>query len=365
GATLDATTASVERDDVSAGEALTVFRPTENKIVVNTGHPLFQAVRTKLGGGKKAQDALRLVELVAMSDVLLEGHLVDIGLEETLIEEVVRWRDTQLRTAAVRFESAPQELVAELRDSSHAGAARFEKAIARIFQSMGFRAERDGRSGKKDILVVAPVGAQEYTFTVEGKGSKHAIVNDAAEISGASAHARDAGASFAIVVAREFAGFRGSTTDPMVLKECREQATPVSIVDVETLVKLLEALQANHYPLPSLAAMLKEIEPPAEKLARVTSFVDPLRRFEYRDLLDRIWQLQHAEASGEFVSILQIRQSRPDWKQMTTEDFTRMVMAVEAMSGGLMTINSAHYAVNLLQTPELVGEFIATQFGAG
>ena len=35
---------------------------------------------------------------------------------------------------------------------------------------------------KGDILVVAPVGEKEFTFTVEGKGSKHAIENDAAGI---------------------------------------------------------------------------------------------------------------------------------------------------------------------------------------
>jgi hypothetical protein len=364
GATLDATSAMVERADATPAEPLTVFRPAENKLVVNTGHPLFAAVKAKMGGGRKAEEALRLVEMIAMSDVLLEGHLVDLGLEDALIADIVLWRDTQLRTAAVRYSAAPQELVEELRASSYAGAARFEKAIERIFQSMGFRAERDGRSGKKDILVVAPIGAKAFTFTLEGKGSKHAIENDAAEISGASAHAREAGAAFAVVVAREFKGFRAGATDPMVLKECREQATPVSIVDVETLVALLEALQANHYPLPSLIEMLQEVEAPAVKLDRVRNFVNPLVHFDYRGLLDEIWNLQLDAAAGDQVAILQLRQSRPYWKNMPHPDFYNLIIAVQAMSGGLLEIYENVHAVNLLQHPAVVADFIAANLGA-
>ena len=251
-------------------------------------------------------------------------------------------------------------------DVSYAGKARFEEALARLFQMMGFRAQRDGASGKKDILVVAPIGMRQFTFTVEGKGSKHALHNDDAEISGASAHASEAGASFAVVVAREFVGFKGKGAggNSAVLNECRTQTPPVSIVTVETLVKLLEAVQANHYPLASLVPILREIESPDDKLARVESFVDPLEKFDFRELLECVWELQQGSAAAAAVAILQVQQTRDEWKAMQTDDFLRIILAVESLSGGLFVVLQHMFAVNLLQSPEIVAEFVATRIRA-
>lgn len=348
------------------GSPLMEVSADENALVLNTGHPLYQAVRRRVGDTKKGREALRLVELMALSDLLLEGHLLDLGLPEETVDKVMLWRSGQLRSFAVRYESKPDQVVAEVYDASYPGKVRFERALSQLFRLMGFVTDRDGASGKKDVLVVAPLGEDEFKFTIEAKGSKGPVENDAAEISAASAHAKEAGARFALVVAREFKGF-GVTdnADAAVLQECRTQDPPVAIVTVETLHALYEALHVNHYPLPSLVTVLQEIQTPAQKLEAVRALKRPVDKFDTRDLLERCWALQQGQNSGLPVGLLQLRTSRDDWKAMEKADFDRVIFALDALSGGLLRFHQDTYAVTLQQSPVIVADAIDTALTPG
>jgi hypothetical protein len=366
---LDPARATLGSEAGAESDALMRIDAARNQLVLNTAHPLYTAVRSKVGNDRRGRDSIRLVELVALSDVLLEGHLLDVGVDEKLVDRVMAWRAAQIRSLAVRYEAQPDQVVSEAYDASYPGGARFEHAIAQLFRLMGFVAERDGEKGKKDVLVVAPVGEEEYRFTVEtkgnkgGKSGKEKTANDTAEISGASNHAKQVGARFALVVAREFAGFDRPGEEPAVLGECRTQNPPVSIATVETLHALYDALAANHYPLPILVPVLEEIQSPAEKLAAVRALQRPVEQFDVRDLLDRTWALQQGTASGELVAARQLQQSRPDWKTMS-KTFERVLFGMDALSGGLFVYRDEEKAVTLLQSPEVVAEAIAEAFAA-
>lgn len=358
-AMLDVSRARLDFEAVAESDSLMRVDAESHALMLNTAHPLYAAVRRKVGTTRRGRDALRLVELMAISDVLLEGHLLDLGIADDVVERLVSWRAAQLRSFAVRYEHEPESVIAEVEDASYAGKARFEKALATLFTLMGYVAETDGLSGKKDVLVVAPLGEDEFRFTVEAKGSAGTVANDAAEISGASAHANDAGASFSLVVAREFAGFgRNAEADAAVLKECATQVPPVSVVTVQCLRELYGALQQNHYPLSSMVEVLRTIEPPAVKLKAVQSLKRPTEKFDVRNLLDRLWQLQTNDNSGMPVSILQLKAARADWKAMAREQFERVVLAIDALSGGLLSFHKETYSLTLQQNPDVVAQAV-------
>lgn len=353
----------------SESEPLMSLRPADNQLVLNESHPLFTAARARLGSGQVAKEALRLVELLAISDTLLAGYLLDKGISDNDVADIRRWRDGQIRALAIRFERTPEEVIGELKDASYVGGARFEKAIAAMFRMMGFVAERDGLPGKKDVLVVAPIGRQEQKFTAEGKGKKDApgakgkVANDESEISGAAAHAKAADASFAVVVARDFKGFvieNAEGDEAAVLQESRCQKPVVSIVTVDALIAMYEAVKANQYPLTVMMPALAEIESPEDKLKRIASMEKPLQSFDTRGLLEKAWELQQGEASGMPVSVLQIKSSRAEWKTMPEDAFERVIFGLETMTGGLVTFDSQKYAVELLQSPDNVMQALQT-----
>ena len=365
---LNAAQAKIVQRQLSVDAPLMAIDGEKNELVLNESHPLFESTRKRVGGGKAGRHAMRLVELFALSDALLAGHLLDIGVAESEVDEIVQWREGQLRSLTSQFDTSPELAIAELNDASYVGGERFESAIAKVFGLLGFVAKRDGAPGREDVLIVAPVGRAQDRFTAEGKGkragkgAKGKLANDDAEISGASAHARAAEASFAVVVGRGFKGFdKGDSDGAAVLKECRCQEPPVSIVTTECLAKLLEAVQANMYPLTVLIPVLKEIESPDQKLERVESLVRPLDNFDVAGLLDVIWKLQQGQGSGIAVPINQLRSDRLKWKTMTKESFEHVLYGLNAVTGGLLQLVESEYSVELHQSPEIVLEAIAAK----
>lgn len=349
-----------------AGDGAPLMRldSVENRLLTNSDHPLFNATVQAFGNTKHARQAQKLIELVAFADTLLRGHLLDVGLDSELVESIIGWRDAQLRTLAEGFGTDSDLLVKEVVDTSYKGDKEFEVSLSKLFRSMGFEATVDGVPGAKDVLVIAPVGENEQRFTIEAKGSKRKIPNDAAEVSAASAHAKSADASFSLVVAREFAGFaRNSENDAAIIDECQRQDPPVSISTVYTLVDLYHAVQKHQYPLVTIGDSLAAVESPQEKTERVATLDDPLRsNLDWRGIFNEIWRLQQDTAQSEPVSIRQVRQN-PAWKdRIDDKAFLQLLFGLESLSGGLLVVHSNRSDVNLLQAPSLVSQRIIGNF---
>ncbi|WP_312865128.1 ATP-binding protein [Saccharothrix tamanrassetensis] len=333
-----------------------------NRIVTNVDHPMYVTMLETFGRSRRSQEAQKLVEMFAVADLLLKGRLLDLGVDIDIVDNVMKWREAQLRSLQAGFKQSPDLVIKEVIDTSFKGHKPFEQALAKLFQLMGFYAEIDGASGQKDVLVIAPVGEEERRFTVEAKGSKKALSNDDAEISGAAAHAIEVGALFSVVVAREFAGFsrQADGSEPAILKECRAQGVGVSIITVDALVDLYEAVKRHQYSLPMIAETLAEICSPEEKKQRIAEMRNPVAaNFDWRDVFDELWSMQQGTASQEPVSTLALRQARPEWKAMSRESFDQVLVGLDSLSGGLLKVNTSQHTVNLLQAPEMVASKIA------
>ena len=351
----DFRTPAVTRGNYTEQRPLSDVDAKNGRFVVNEDHPLFQAVRKQAPGGAAGQRFFRIFDVFAVAERLMEGHLYDIGTPPETVEAIIGWRDQLLRALANRYSLAGEEVLAEVQQASYKGDKAFEKALAKLFNLMGFTATRDGASGKKDILTIAPVGPEHYSFVVEAKGSQKAIANDDADISSAAAHRDAAGADHAIVVAREFAGFAKDNPDgPAVLKECTSTGE-VSIVTLDVLADLYQAVQQFSYPLSVILPVLREVEPPAAKKQRVAALADPLDKFDYRGTLDAIWAQQHEKAKGDVVAW------RPLWQEKrigTAEQFASRLIALEHLSGGLVKVNTTNETVVLVQSPDQITQRI-------
>ncbi len=164
--------ARIERTALSEVDFIAIMDYENGGFQVNLTHPLLKAVQDRMSGNSKAaREAMRVLDLFAVSERLFEGFLQDIGMTNEQIARIVRWRDGLLRAMALRYDAAPtEEVVSEVIEASYQGAKPFEDALAKLFRIMGFEASRDGAKRRKDVLVVAPIGEGEYSFTVEAKG---------------------------------------------------------------------------------------------------------------------------------------------------------------------------------------------------
>jgi hypothetical protein len=348
----------IDRAELGESESLSNLEGTTGHLQVNRSHPFYKAVEVQAGGGKKAKAVMRAFDLFAVSERLTEGFLYGRGMAEDQVADIMEWRDKLFRSLAVGYDRNPDELILELRASSIPGEKRFEEAITAIFNQMGFTAERDGASGEKDILVVAPLGPGHRIFTIEAKGSHKPVTNVTAALGSAAGH-RDKvpGASHAIIVAREFVGFRNKE-EPVILEECRA-VKGVSVVTVETLVTLYEALLKYAYPLSNIMDALFVVETPTQKEARVRDLVKPLDDFNFREILDEIWRQQSGAAIEDYVPVRALWQSRPAWREnFAFNQFTEKLAALSHFAGRLMILDIPQQTVYIIHHPDKVADHV-------
>lgn len=350
----------MEREELPEGEPLSALAQDGSGFYINTSHPFFRTLREEVGTGQRAERAMRAFELLAVSERLLEGHLYDIGMSKEQVQGVLGWRDDLLRQLAVRFRHNPDDVIAAVYTESHKGKKKFEIALAKLFQLMGFVATRHGLPRQEDVLVVGPTGPSETRFIVDAKSSKNPLPNDVAEVGPALGHLRDIdGASVAIVVAREFVGFKRGE-DPAILRDCKEASTgdnKVSVVDVPTLEALYRAVHRWSYPLELILPVLEVIETPDEKKKRIGELANPIEHFDHKTMLERIWRRQQKEASGDVVPYRALWQEHYRDELPDFQAFTRKLIALETISGKLIQLTDDDNVV-LRQSPDIIAEHI-------
>ena len=351
---FDPAAVTVERKDLGEDEPISVVAFQENAFHVNSRHPYYSAIGKRTGQSKAAREFLRTFDLFAISERLLEGHLFNVGISEDEIKEIVEWREGLFRRLAASYENTP-EMIGEMRGASYVGGRGFEKALCAVFEDMGFSAEHDGGSGKKDAFVVATVGHESYNFTVEAKGSVGDVDNRTANVSGAASHRDQVGAKHALIIARKFAGFAtGSDRDVALLKECRA-TEGVSIMELDSLEKIHGAISRFSYPLPLLRDVFMTLETPRDKLSRIDGLVKPVEGFDFLKLLNQIWKRQRSSALGDTVAYKSVFQE-DGWREQKMEfkDFQRRLVALDTLAAGRIQVDTKKREVYLRQSPDLI-----------
>ncbi len=346
----------VERKPLGDKYSLATIAPDGEGFLINVSHPYYQSLEERIGTTKRSQEFYRVYDLFAIGEQLLEGYLYDLGLDTDMVDHIMKWRDGLFRELAQAYKEAPSDLAIEVTNSSYVGGKRFEIALTSLLSAMGFKAERLGASGKEDVSIVATIGPNSYSFIFEAKGSKNKIENDSAEVSGAASHRDEVSADYAVVVAREFTGFSSTRKDtkPAILREC-EATGGVSIMTTDALIKIADVVHEFGYPLDVIKDVFTTIESPTEKLERIRRLGSPAEDFNYKLLLETIWEAQNNEAKGDVVSYRPIWQAH--WKNsMTIDDFEQKIVALETLAAGRIRVILNAREVYILQSPEIVLE---------
>lgn len=351
---FDPASPKVERKPLGEDQPIAVMSLEEGAFHINTSHPYYVALEKRIGKGRRTREFLRTFDLFAISERLLEGHLYELGLEEDEIKEIITWREGLFRQLARSYDDAPEVINEAYRTSSLRGRP-FEEALHKVFQEMGYAANHAGKKGEEDILVVAMVGPESYSFIVEAKGSKGKVSNKDAAVGAAANHREAVGAEHAVIVAREFGGF-GSTRDDRtaaLYKECSSTGG-VSFMELDALEEVHRAIDRFSYPLPLLRDVFTVLETPAEKLARIAGLTTPTVGFDYSALLVEIWRRQGDEARDQAVPYLSVYQQGP-WKaRIEFPDFERRLVALETLAAGRVHVNTTREVVYLRQAPDLI-----------
>ena len=351
-ADFDPLDVAVERKPLGEQVAISVVNFPDHALQVNCSHPYYAVLESRAGHSRSGREFLRTVDLFAVAERLLEGHLLELGFANDDVSEVMDWRDGLFRNLARTYEEAP-EVIQEMQRTSYTGGRAFELALAKVFEDMGFVAQHAGGSGREDILVMATVGPESYRLAVEAKGSRNPIRNDTAEVSAAASHRKATQAEYAIIVAREFTGLDDRGEQSALYRECASTGG-VAVMTVQAVARIHAAVTRYSYPLASIKDVLVVLETPAQKLTKIQALEEPETGFDYQALLRVIWERQANEAADSVVPYLAVYQ-QTGWKErFEFPDFERRLIALETLAAGRVHVEQQSKVVHLRQAPDLI-----------
>ncbi len=287
---------SSELRELSLSERLAVFDIDTGTLLINRQHPF---VAHFLDEYENVKVSLPL-ELLAMSEVLLEANLYQLGIRANEIESIMDVRDELFRMLAKATARKNAYLIAQELLDAATDKKELEIALVGAFNSMGFEAIRLGGSKKPDGIATAVLGAceddvpQRYKVSLEAKSKEKEggkVSNSSVRISTIARQRKDYECDHAIVVGPDFPAAGTVLQDEISedRKQTRKTITVMNIADLARLVRLRPLKRLG----PLEIRTLFQCKMPCD----CKKWVDEISKKEveipkYRDILEVIWKRQ-------------------------------------------------------------------------
>ena len=345
----------VELTELSQYSGIASFDVESGTLRINTLHPFVAAFREDYEGEQET------LSLLAMAEVLTEAHLYELGLDASQVNDAMKRRDEILRQFARSTKRTANQIAQDLIDASSDKNALEEELVA-AFDSMGFNAVRIGGKGKPDGKAEAPLGAQHgYAISLEAKSKedpKKKVSAHTVNVSLVAQHRNEQACDHAVVVAPDFPTTGGETAS--LIKQAKSDKhypnktiTFVRIIDLARLVRLV-ALKGG-VSLERLRDLFKTCVTPEEATAWIDKLDnEPLRKPDFKAILDTVWELQREEpsVSVEFAAVktsLRLTQK----KSIEPEELIEMCKALSMIVPHQVTVREGRY-VEIHQRPDKI-----------
>ncbi|WP_020072282.1 ATP-binding protein [Faecalispora sporosphaeroides] len=160
---------TVEWASLSTGAPIAKLNLEKRLLTINSSHPYIANYADAY------QNTLPL-QSIAITEVLTEAHLYELGIEETQINEVMRKRDTTLRELALSDREGIPAVALFLKEAI-ANPTALEDAVYRVLLALGFETIKIGGNGKPDGKADARLGYNasgqllSYSLTYDAKST--------------------------------------------------------------------------------------------------------------------------------------------------------------------------------------------------
>ncbi len=307
------------------------------------------------------------LEFVAITEVLTEAHLYELGVDEEIINSVIRRRDSTLRELSLSDKEGTPAVAQMLKDSvTHS--LGLEEALTRSFIALGFEATSIGKKGNPDGLATAVLGYntsgvnEGYRLTYEAKSTgKKKIMASTANLATVNKHKTDYTADFAVVVAVDFDG--SADSDSSISKTCKQQK--ITAIKSSDLIRILLLSAPKQIGLKRFRELLESCHTPLE----VSEWVDNIanEQVDYgpvKELLETIYELQSSDTEPpELASVrLKLNQKLEDGEGLSKEKIKDILASLNTFVPGFISIEGD--VVGIQGQPEKVMAVISNQISS-
>ncbi len=235
------------------------------------------------------------LQFIAITEVLTEAHLYEIGIDESQVNNIMRRRDNTLRELSMSDrEGAPA--VAQMLKDALADPTGLEDAVHKAFLALGFESTIIGGKGKPDGKAEAILGYssseqnENYSLTFDAKSTmKDKIQAKTTHLATINKHKDDYIADFAVVVAIDFEGANDLQSTISVTANQQK----ITVMRATDLMRLLLLSAPKQIGLQKIKKLLESCYAPSD----VSKWIDDIQNESIeigpiKELLDTIYELQ-------------------------------------------------------------------------
>ncbi len=287
--------------EMSQDQGIAVLNVETGVLQINTLHPFVAHFLDEYEDKKRSLP----LELLAMSEVLLEAHLYESGLSEDDVDDLINRRDEVLRYLARSTGKRNARVIAQdLLDASTDKDA-LEKQLVAAFDSMGFDAVPLGGPGKPDGLAAARLAGDtkgkphRYSVSLEAKSKEKEGTKVSAKTVGVSAIARqrdDHNCDHAIVAGPDFPTTDGekSALVKEIEGERKASGKTITLMRLIDLAKLVRLVPLKRVGLTRIRELFDSCTTPEQSKAWVEKLAaESVAKVPYKLILGTIWDLQN------------------------------------------------------------------------
>jgi hypothetical protein len=370
---------AVEIVPLDSKEGLAVLEIQTGKLFINSSHPFVAAFQEFFSDSRRGLP----LEMMAMSEILLEAHLYLMGLDESVIRDVVATRDELLRQFVRSSARRTAGMIALALLDSRYDENRLEEEMRAAFEAMGFaNVIRIGGSNKPDGTAEAHLAAAQdgtvrrYKVGLEAKSGQRVSAHRL-NIAAIGRHMKDYECDHHLVIGNGFATSTGedsaSVREIMEFQENTTRAAhsgfgkprTITLMEIDDLARLIRIVSAKRVGgLSRIRELFQTCITPEESKEWIDRLAgETTENWPYKEILETIWQIAQEQPNEavEYAAVVTELRHRPVPIRMKKPELTECCKAMQVMARGV--VFARENTVEIDRRPDLILEDIRAAVG--
>lgn len=292
-------------------------------------------------------------QLIALTEILTEVSMIELGIPEDQVKDVIYRRDNLLRELTFSDkQNAPA--VASLINATLNDPEGLEDSLIKAFAALGLETTPIGGNGKPDGIAAAYSGhknsSENYSITFDAKSTKkNKIMASTAHISGVDRHRKDYDSNYAVVVAIDFQG--SDNPESAVNKEAKN--LKVNLIKAADLIKLILLAGPKQLSFKHLRTLFENCHTTIETAKWIDELeTSEISRGPIKEILEATAGLVRNDTERPDISSIRVELKYKFGLELKREDLQNIIQSLETMVPNYVSLEGN--LVSLQNKPEII-----------
>jgi hypothetical protein len=360
---------STELTMLDSRDGIAVLDIQQGKLLINLTHPFIASFQDSFSNPKWSLP----LEMIVMTEILMEAHLYHMGLDERKIRDIIGRRDELLRQFVKTSKRRTAGMIAISLMDARNEKNKLEEEMRAAIEAMGFanvihiggRGNPDG-TAEAHLAALEDGTAQRYKVGLEAK-SGGSVSAHRLDISAIARHMEDYKCDHHLVIGNGFDTKSGDETATVREIRTHKENTgkTISLMYIDDLARLVRIASSKRIGgLRRLRDLFKTCITPEESKCWVdTLAAETPDNWPYKEILETIWNLAREQPNEavEYAAVVAMLRHLDPPINLNKQELIECCKAMHVMAQGV--VFARENSVEIERRPDLLIDDIQASVG--